>query len=200
MAPDTDKKEQVRRTTPPRMLDHTIRRRHSREWAVQMLFALDFAPFDEDKDEFFSGFWGLQEELFSEMSSDPAGAHRSFDGEAAKPHKAFAEELVACVRQHQDEIDSLIESKLEDWSLQRLGGVERNVLRLALCEMFFIGETPPAIIINEAVDIVKYFSTRESGRFVNGLLDRAAKEASRPVHYKADTPAFNRARHDAEQQ
>ena len=172
-------------------LDRTIRRRHSREWAVQMLFALDFAPLEGAIDDFFVSFWQQQEDLFVFLSTDKEAALRTFEGEAAKPHRAFAEQIVIGVRQHQAEIDAKIESFLGDWTLQRLGGVDRNVLRVAIYELLFEGDTPPAIIINEAIDIAKYFSTRESGRFVNGVLDRAAKSLERPVHYQADAPDFS---------
>jgi len=62
-----------------------------------------------------------------------------------------------------------------------MGGVDRNVLRLAIFEMFFDEQTPPVVIINEAVDLAKYFSSSESGRFVNGILDRACKDVKRPA-------------------
>ena len=80
-------------------LDRTIRRRHSREWAVQMLFALDFAPLEGALDDFFVSFWQQQEDLFVYLSTDKEAALRTFEGEAAKPHRAFAEQIVIGVRQ-----------------------------------------------------------------------------------------------------
>lgn len=175
----------------PRNLDGTIRRRNSREWAVEMLFALDFAPIDGSLDDFFADFWTQQREIIQDSNDNPEVALRKFDGEAAKPHRIFAEKLVEGVRAHLDEIDARIGSYLENWSLQRMGGTDRNVLRGAFYELFFSGDTPPAIVINEAIDIAKYFSTRESGRFVNGILDRAAKDLDRPLHYQAPAPKFS---------
>jgi len=181
----------------PSNLDRTIRRRHSREWAMQMLFALDVAPVEGSLDDFFAAFWEQQQDVFPYLSSDPEAARRSFEGTSAKPHRAFAESLVEGVRRHQTEIDAMIEERLEDWSMQRLGGVDRNVLRVAFYELFFQKDTPPAIIINEAVDIAKYFSTRESGKFVNGVLNQAAKAVDRPAHYQAETPPFGPPQHPA---
>lgn len=178
------------RASAPRSLDGTVRRRNSREWAVQMLFALDMAPPEGTMDEFFSAFWEMERGAIKELNTDSEAALRSFDGEAAKPHRAFAESLVEGVRAHLDEIDAKIESYLENWTLQRIGRVDRNVLRCALYELLYDTETPPAIIINEAIDIAKYFSTRESGRFVNGILDRAAKSLGRPLRYRAENPHF----------
>lgn len=178
------------RRTVPHSLDGTIRRRNSREWALQMLVALEMAPPEDSLEEFFPTFWEFEREIIQDLNTDPTNALRSFDGEAAKPHRAFAEKLVEGIRAHLDEIDARIEGYLENWTLQRIGSVDRNVLRGAFYELFFINETPPAIIINEAVDIAKYFSTRESGRFVNGILDRAAKSLGKPLHFQADAPKF----------
>lgn len=173
-------------------LDWTVRRRNSREWAVQMLFALEFAPLDGTMDDFFAAFWAQQQEVIAVLSVDPEAALRSFEGQGAKSHRAFAESLVEGVRQHQDEIDAKIAAVLDggEWSMQRLGGVDRNVLRLAFYEMLFLKGTPPAVVINEAIDIAKYFSTRESGRLVNGVLVRAARAANLTTKYQAADPGF----------
>ena len=64
----------------------------------------------------------------------------------------------------------------EHWTIRRMGVVERNVLRMALYELRFCKDVPSAVILNEAIDIAKYFSSTESGKFVNGILDRARKE------------------------
>ena len=132
---------------------------------------------------------------FLEMRQGNRSTKRgSFEGQGAKPHRAFAESLVEGVRKNLDEIDARISAAMDggDWSFQRLGVVDRNVLRLAFHELFFLKDTPPAIVINEAVDIAKYFSTRESGRLVNGVLVRAVHAAGLPVHYKAEDPGFPR--------
>ncbi|MBR0057350.1 MAG: transcription antitermination factor NusB [Kiritimatiellae bacterium] len=158
---------------------------------MQMLFALDLAPLEGALDDFFAGFWDQQREIVQDLGSDPDAALRSFDGEAARPHRVFAEALVEGVLQHLGEIDARLESLNDGWPLQRMGGVDRNVLRVALYEMLYLGDTPPAVIINEAVDIAKYYSTRESGRFVNGMLDRVAKGLDKPLRFQAKDPGFS---------
>lgn len=175
----------------PSNLDQTIRRRNSREWAVEMLFALDFAPIDGSLDDFFADFWTQQREIIIDSNDNPEVPLRKFDGEAAGRHRAFAERLVEGVRAHIDEIDARIGDCLDKWSIQRIGGTDRNVLRCAFYELFFAEDTPPAIIINEAIDIAKYFSTRESGKFVNGVLNRAAGKLDRPLRYRAPAPKFS---------
>jgi N utilization substance protein B len=70
-----------------------------------------------------------------------------------------------------------------------MGAVDRNVLRLAIYEMFFESETPPVVCINEAVDLAKFFSSFDSGRFVNGILDRACRDVTRPPRSGRVRPA-----------
>lgn len=163
------------------IFDKSIKRRNSREWALQMLFALDAAPLENGMDDFFADFWELQRRILTDGGQ--AEALAKFDAAEARIFKEFAEELVSGVMAHRDEIDSKIGGYLENWSLQRIGNVDRNVLRLAFYELFFSDATPPAIIINEAIDIAKYFSTVDSGRFVNGILDKAGRQVARPMHY-----------------
>ena len=79
-----------------------------------------------------------------------------------------------------DAIDARISGYLTNWTIDRIGGVDRSVLRLAMYELFHSEETPPVVVLNEAVDIAKFFSTRDSGKFVNGVLDRAMKDVPRP--------------------
>ena len=66
-----------------------------------------------------------------------------------------------------------------------MGVIERNVLRMALFEMYFRLDIPPVVTINEAVDLAKYFGSAESGRFINGILDRARKDLDRPSRSSA---------------
>ena len=89
--------------------------------------------------------------------------------------RAFAEERIRGVVQERDALDVRIEPRLKNWSLYRLGTVERNVLRLGVWELENCPEIPQPIVINEYVDLAKFFSETKSGRFVNGVLDRYAK-------------------------
>jgi N utilization substance protein B len=93
--------------------------------------------------------------------------------------RQFAERLVRGVFDNRAAIDEKLAFYTQNWPLHRMGAVDRNVLRLAIYEMFFGGEVPAVVCINEAVDLAKFFSSSESGRFVNGILDRAAKDAPR---------------------
>ncbi len=169
----------------------TITRRHAREWALQLLFQLDAVPAD-DLAQVLDGFWLMQWRLRREgeegAESEEAGAPEAppVDGQAAAvavapaPIRVFVERLVRGVLEHQDEIDARITAYADNWPLHRMGGVDRNVLRIAMYEMFCDDQTPPVVIINEAVDLAKFFSSSESGKFVNGIVDRACKDVQRP--------------------
>ncbi len=133
-------------------------RRHAREWAVQFLFQRDFNA--ENLERAFVDFW-------SEKQADPN-------------LRRFAEELIRGVLDRLPELDAKISAYAEHWDMKRMNGVDRNVIRLALYEMLYRPDIPPVVSINEAVDLAKSFSSLESGRFVNGILDRARKDLDRP--------------------
>jgi len=88
----------------------------------------------------------------------------------------FAADLVAGVGEHQTEIDDLIRSFAKDWSLERMPVVDRNLLRMGVYELVHRPDVPTAAVISEAVELARRYSTEESGRFVNGMLGRIAKE------------------------
>lgn len=88
----------------------------------------------------------------------------------------FAEELVRGVSEHVEEIDELIGSHAEDWTVARMAPVDRAVLRVACYEMLYRDDVPAAVAIDEAVAAAKALSTQDSGRFVNGILGRIARE------------------------
>ena len=88
------------------------------------------------------------------------------------PHvRAFALELVQGCHDHLPQIDAEIASVARHWSLARMAAIDASMLRLAAFEMMFRPDIPPKVSINEAVRLVKKFSTAESGAFVNGILD-----------------------------
>lgn len=167
------------RTPRKSILNKVISRRNSREWALQMLFRLDVASPETTLDDFFSEFWALQFDVLEEFKETDSAALEEFKKPTNNQYRSFAEKLVRGVWNNLGEIDSKIEGYLTNWTLPRMGGVDRNVLRIAFYELFFAEDTPPIVIINEAIDIAKYFSTRESGKFVNGVLDRAKRDVSR---------------------
>jgi len=132
-------------------------RRKARELAMQALFYMDTRR-------------DFSEETFG----------RFCDNFAPKPDvRPFFLRLVHGVLRSQTELDPLIERFSENWSLGRMSGVDRNVMRIAVYEMVCCRDIPAKVSINEAVDIGKKFGTEESGAFINGIVDsiRAAVEA-----------------------
>jgi transcription antitermination factor NusB len=131
------------------------RRRKAREVALQMLYQLDLR--NEEHPAAYEGeFW----------------ARHPTDGETQR----FASTLVRGTKDHQIEVDKLITQYTEHWDLERMAAVDRNILRLAVYELLWHPEVPAKVAINEAIEIAKKFGTRESGRFINGILDRIHKE------------------------
>ena len=135
------------------------KRRIARELAVQFLYQYDLSG--GSLEEALPLFWETQSEV-------------SEDG------RKFTEELVQGVVEHRVAIDERIAKYTDNWDLPRIAAVDRNILRLAMYEMLFRDDIPPVVSINEAVDIAKKFSTRESGAFVNGILDRLKADLARP--------------------
>ena len=87
----------------------------------------------------------------------------------------FAVRLLDETIDHRDEADEIIARVAENWHLSRMAAIDRNVLRLGTVELVFIKEAPEKVVINEAIEIAKRFSTENSGRFVNGILDKVAR-------------------------
>ena len=138
----------------------TVTRRTAREWAIQMLTAADLNPPGD-----VEAFVASQVEQISDVAREVG------DGRIHGKLLAFAVERVKGVFEKQDEIDAALGAALENWSLDRLGTVERAVLRLGCWERKF-SDVPKAVVINEAVDLVNWFSTPKSRSLVNGVLDR----------------------------
>ena len=95
--------------------------------------------------------------------------------------RLFAEPLIRGTLEHRDEADEHIRKHAQNWDLHRMAAVDRNILRLAIYEMLYRDDIPPVVSINEAVDIAKKFSTQDSGKFVNGILDKVKGELMRPA-------------------
>lgn len=100
---------------------------------------------------------------------------------AMEPDRAaswmYAREIVDGVTDHRDEIDELITSYAQGWSLDRMPNIDRALLRMAAWEILHNPEVPAAVAIDEAVEFAKEYSTDDSGRFVNGVLGRIAEHA-----------------------
>jgi transcription antitermination protein NusB len=84
----------------------------------------------------------------------------------------FAEALIAGIQAHQHQIDRLISEVAENWRLDRMAAIDRNILRLGAYEMLFCPDVPTKVAINESLELAKRYSTAQSSRFVNGILDR----------------------------
>lgn len=104
-------------------------------------------------------------------------------GRLAEPYLGYARLLVDGTLAHLEEIDRLISRHSFDWRLERMGSVDRNVLRLGVYELLYCPDTPASVAINEAIELAKLYHDEEAGRFVNGILD-AINKAYRPA--KAD--------------
>lgn len=95
--------------------------------------------------------------------------------------RRFCDALVRGVVQHLLSIDEMIKSSAQNYELTRISSVDRNILRIAIYEMLQCPEIPPVVSINEAIEIAKKYSTEESGRFVNGILDKIRMTLKRPA-------------------
>jgi len=160
------------------------KRREARERAVQFLFQHDMNP-PEDLEAALNHFWDSQrsaaiaEEKGMATWGQPIALPPPTADEAAV--RQFAEPLIRGALDHRDEADALIKKHAQNWDLHRMAAVDRNILRLAIYEMLYRDDIPPVVSINEAVDIAKKFSTQDSGKFVNGILDKVKSELLRPA-------------------
>lgn len=91
----------------------------------------------------------------------------------------YATRLVEGAEQHRPEIDERIRAQAENWRLERMPSVDRNILRLAIYEMWYQNDVPKLVVVDEAVELAKRFGSEQSGRFVNGVLDGLMK--SEPI-------------------
>jgi len=130
-------------------------RRKAREKALQILFQLDFC--DDDIEAICSKYWS---------------GNRS--GEKVRD---FADSLVKGTYVNLDNIDRVISSVIEHWSMKRLASVDRAILRCATYELFYMPDIPPKVTINEAVELAKTFGAEDSSRFINGVLDKIRERA-----------------------
>jgi N utilization substance protein B len=130
-------------------------RRKSRELALQMLFQSEMGK--QAADEVLRTFWTQRAEVEPET-------------------RGFADDLFRTATERTAEIDALIQKHAEHWRLDRMAAVDRNILRAAVAELIGYPETPKPVVINEALEIARKFSSPESVHFINGVLDSAAQE------------------------
>lgn len=159
-------------------------RRVARERALQFLFQHDLNP-PANLDEALDQFWETQRVSVIAEEKGPATWGQKADPVPITTEEAalrvFADSLVRGAIEHRDELDGHIKKHAVNWDLHRMAVVDRNVLRLAIYEMLYRSDIPPVVSINEAVDIAKRFSTEDSGKFVNGILDKVKGELMRPA-------------------
>ena len=131
-------------------------RRRARRYVLEALYW-----FESVKDEKIEN---ILEELFER------------ENETDEETKAYAMRLAKATVEHLPEIDDVLRKTVKNWDLERIARIDRNILRFAICEMMYFDEIPPKVSIDEAIDIAKIYSTEQSGKFVNGILDRVLKE------------------------
>src|SRR3989339_403515 len=124
------------------------KRNTGRRIAMQALYEIDFGASTDI------------EEIIDRISKEEAVSDDSFN---------FAKELATGAFYKKKEIDSIIEKHSRDWQIGRIGGVDRNILRVALFELAFT-KTPPQVVINEALELAKKYSSPEAAKFINGVL------------------------------
>jgi transcription antitermination protein NusB len=159
-------------------------RREARERAVQFLFQFDLNP-PQDVERALEAFWNSQRSAALEQEKGKATWGEKIELPPPSAHDAavrvFAEPLIRGTLEHRDAVDAEIVRHAKNWDLSRMAVVDRNILRLAVYEMLHREDIPPVVSINEAIDIAKRFSTDDSGKFVNGILDKIKGELMRPA-------------------
>ena len=130
-------------------------RRKSRELALQMLYQADLG--EQQAEDVRKTFWQGR-------------------GEVSREVQGFAEDIFRVAQDRGSDIDKLIERHADNWRMDRMAAVDRNLLRSAVAEMLGFPMTPRAVVINEAIEIARKFSSPESAQFINGVLDSIGKE------------------------
>lgn len=132
------------------------KRRLAREYALQTLYFSDTGKLSSDDSALFANSFydNLDEETF-----------------------AFCKDLVTGANANLEAIDAIVAASAQNWSLARMSAVDRAILRMATYEMVFSADkTPLPVVIDEAIELAKKYSTEKSGKFINGLLDQIKKE------------------------
>jgi N utilization substance protein B len=133
------------------------KRRRARELALALLYELEFHPGQEAAR--LAAFWE--------------------DHPAPAPARDYAETLARGVVGHRESLDQVIAAHAEHWTLARMPLVDRNILRLAVYEFLHAGDVPDLVAMDEAIELAKAYGGEDSGRFVNGVLDRIRSAATR---------------------
>lgn len=143
-----------------------MKRRTARECALQLLFQYDFTKKVPDKRD-LEEFWSIRME--------------------PEEIRSFAEDIFYGTLKHLEEIDKVIGSVSEHWTVERMAAVDRNIIRLATYELLFRPDIPAPVTINEAIEIAKRYSSEDSPSFINGILDRIAKAVASKIEVAKKT-------------
>lgn len=130
------------------------KRTKARECALKILYAIDITK--EEPKKCVETFWANHDEIEAET-------------------RDFANALVFGVSKNIGAIDKVIGAYATNWQLKRMAVIDRNILRFATYELLFMEDIPPKVSINEAIDIAKKYGDKDSGKFVNGVLDKINK-------------------------
>lgn len=134
-------------------------RTRARECALKILYAVDIRK--DPREECVRLFWESQSAVKKEV-------------------KEFSDFLTLGVLKNKERIDSLISKYATNWQIKRMPVIDRNILRLAAFELLHASEIPPKVSINEAIEIAKKYGDKDSGKFVNGVLDKINKSERKP--------------------
>ncbi len=132
----------------------SMSRRKAREYALKSLYLVDAASLDAD--QALEQLYELEE---NQTETDP-----------------FLLKLVRSTVENLTAIDSIIKRYAIGWSLSRMAIVDRALLRIAICEIFYLEDVPPSVSVNEAVELANKFSTHDSGKFINGILGKIIRD------------------------
>lgn len=151
-------------------------KRLGRELAMQFLFQCDVAGMS-DFAESLENFW---------LQAEHSGAFPS--GRIFRKARSYAEKIIAGVCEHETGIDEVIKSMSDRWDISRMPVVDRNIIRVAVFELYYCPDIPAVVSIDEAIEIAKDYSSGKSGLFINGLLnavkDKLPPHAKIPVEKK----------------
>jgi N utilization substance protein B len=131
------------------------KRTKAREFALQVLYQIDITH--ADPKACLEDFW------------------KSRENEAEAEVRDFAEKIVLGAIERKEDIDKVISEAAQNWEIGRMAVVDRNILRLTTYELLYRDDIPPKVSINEAIEIAKKYSDQDSGKFVNGILDKINK-------------------------
>jgi N utilization substance protein B len=125
-----------------------MKRRKARELALQTLFQIDLSE------------------------ANPTDSLQHVLEEANEKEDSFLSSIVTNFVEHKEEIDKTLASNIESWTIDRLGNVDRNILRIALVEINYLEDAPKSVVINEAIEIAKIYGDDDSSKFINAVLSK----------------------------